>query len=358
MPTYVLEGGSSVHLPAKPLTLRVQGAGQGEIRLEAWRDGAVDPTAIKPMLGMLVLPRVTGPTEVRVVPARERTFPSGTVVALSAAIELHGDVDPERAVMHGVDLSGLAQRELLRVEPAGAELRLTALGVVVDTPLPPLATRARDLAREILGVERVPLGEATALQISVDASASMRPLIAEGSIGAAMEVILGVSRVTSSDQAVAVRIGAEQAKDISAESIAQLPRAVHDALLETPLLTGFRCGVAPGGSAAVGSDVAGTASPGARTTLCVVSDGVPADLPAADGVALVAVVAESSRQVLRAGAPTATAWVPVGEWGTRSAYDLLMANEPALRDTVRQLLRALLPGTSSLADRLESKDGR
>ncbi|MDO5498552.1 MAG: hypothetical protein Q4F67_02605, partial [Propionibacteriaceae bacterium] len=162
MPTYVLEGGSSATLPAKPLTLRLQGPGHGEIRLEARQDGVSDASALAPMPGMLVLPRVSGRIEVRALPLRDRTFPSGTVVSLSATIERHGDDDPERAIMQGIDLSGLAQRELLLVEPAGADLRLTALGVVVDVPLPPLAAKARDLARELLGVEHVGSGESSA----------------------------------------------------------------------------------------------------------------------------------------------------------------------------------------------------
>lgn len=344
MPTYVLEGGSSVTLPAKPLTLRVQGHRQADIRLEAWRDGAADPSAISPMPGMLVLPRVTASTEVRVVPAGTRTFGSGTVVALSAAIELHADADPERAVLHGVDLSGLAERELLRVDPAGAEIRLTALGVVADTPLPPLAARARDLARELLGVERLPAAEATDLHISVDASASMRALVVDGSVAAAADVVIGVSRVTSTDRQVSAAVGSERSWIVESESVAGLPRAVHDALAQAPLLTGFRCrgGWFPSADAT-------------RTTLCVVSDGVPANLPqstAAAGVALVAIAPPSSRDVLTARAPATTAWVPVAEWGARSAYDLLTGDESALRDTVTGLLRALVPEASPLHTRL------
>lgn len=343
MPTYVLEGGSSATLPAKPLTLRVQGPGQADIRLEARQNGVSDSTAISPMPGMLVLPRVTAPVEVRVVPLRERTFPSGTVVSLSAAIEVHGDVDPERAVMQGVDLSGLAQRELLRVEPAGAEVRLTALGVVVDAPLPPLAAKARDLARELLGVERVTGEDATDLVIRVDASASMRPLVADGSVGAVLEVLAGVSRVTSAERSVTAEIGSTELRPVSAESVAELPRAVHDALTELPLLTGFRTS---------GPDARPRPAPG-RTTLCVVSDGVPADLPTDRPVALTVLAAASTREVLTARAPAATAWAPVGEWGRQSAYTILMDDEPALRSAVAGLLRAMLPPESPARSRLE-----
>lgn len=340
MPTYVLEGGSSATLPAKPITLRVQGRGQGDIRLEARRDGAPDPTAMSPMPEMLVLPRVTAPVEIRVIPTRERTFPSSTVIALSAAVEVHGDPDPERAVMQGVDLSGLAERELLRIEPLGGAVRLTALGVVVDAPLPPLAARARDLARELLGVERVPAGDASALTIRVDASASMRPLIADGSVGAALEVLVGVSRVTSADSEVSAEIASTGPRAVRAESVAALPHAVHHALGELPLLTGFR---------SAGHDRTDGAG---RTTLCVVSDGVPADLPTDRPTALAVIASPSAREVLAARAPAATGWIPVADWGAQSAYTILSDDEPTLRDAVRDLLRAILPADSALQSRL------
>lgn len=341
MPTYVLEGGSSASLPAKPLTLRVQGPGQTDIRLEARQNGVPDPAAITPMAGMLVLPRVTAPIDVRVVPAKGAHFPSGTVVALSAAIELHGDLDPERAVMQGVDLSGLAQRELLRVEPAGSEIKLTAMGVVADTPLPPLAANARDAARELLGVERVPAGDASALRIAVDASASMRPLVTDGSVGAALELIIGVSRVTSAEHDVVAELGTDRPQPVTAGSVAELPRAVHDALAGLPLRTGFR----------TAGSRSGLGGYGTRTSLCVVSDGVPADLPAED-TALVVIATPGVREVLAPRAPATTAWVPVADWGATSVYQLLMEDAPALRDAVAALLRSLLPEGSAFQQRL------
>lgn len=337
MPTYVLEGGSSALLPAKPLTLRIQGAGQGEVRLEALRNGAPDPHAITPMTGMLVLPRVTEPIEVRVVPVRESTFPSGTVVALSAAIELHGDLDPERAVMQGIDLSGLARRELLRVESAGDQLKLTAMGVIVDSPLPPLAARARDVARELLGVERVPAAEAIGLRMRVDASASMRPLVTEGAVGAALEVLVGVSRVTSHDHPVSAELGTDRAAVVTSDSVGDLPRAVHEALGQLPLRTGFRS--------------RGSGNQGAQTALCVVSDGVPADL-GGDRTALVVLVTPSAEAVLAPRAPRTTAWLPLPEWGATSTYQQLMEGEDALRRAVAAVLQSVLPPDSTLQKQL------
>lgn len=350
MPTYVLEGGSSATLPAKPLTLRVQGQRQADVRLEARRGGVPDPTAITPMPGMLVLPRVSAPVEIRVLPARERTFGSGTVIALSAAIELRGDTDPERALMSGVDLSGLAQRELLLVEPVGGEVRLTALGVVADTPLPPLAARARDQARELLGMERLPSGMAMPLEVVVDASASMQALAWDGSVGAAMELILGVSRVTCGDESLTVEVATDRAVRVTAAAEAELPRAVHEAVLGVPLATGFR-------SRGSGQRSFAGGTPAAR---CVVSDGVPADLGEAEadrGLGLVVICTPSAREVLAARAPQTTAWVPVADRGTVSAYELLMDDEVALREAVSGMLRAVLPADSPLQSQLGNTVG-
>lgn len=345
MPTYVLEGGSSATLPAKPLTIRVQGQRQAEVRLEARRNGAPDPTAIS-RPGMLVLPRITGPVEVTAVPARDRAFGSGTVVTLSAATELRGDTDPERALMNGVDLSGLSRRDLLRIEPLAAELKLTALGVIEDTPLPPLAARARDLAREMLGMERVPSTAAKPLEVLVDASASMRPLALEGAVGAALEVVAGVSRVTAGDDSLIVGIATDRHTPVTSGSLVELPRAVHEAVLAAPLATGFRSRR----SASIPGD-------GARTARCVVSDGVPADLTLDSDrrPALVVICTPSTRQVLAARAPDNTSWVPVAEWDGVPAYQVLMENDAALRDAVTGLLRSLLPADSPLQSHLAGR---
>jgi hypothetical protein len=354
VPTYVLEGGSSATLPAKPLTIRVQGKRQAEVRLEALQDGVPVPDAIS-RPGMLLLPRVPAPVEIRVVPTRERTFGSGTVVALSAALEARADPDPERALMSGVDLSGLSQRALLRVEPRGSELKLTALGVVADTPLPALAARARDMARELLGMERVPSGAASPLEVLVDASASIRALALDGAVGAALEVVAGVSRVTSGDEPLTVAVATERATAVTADSIVDLPRAVHEAVLATPLATGFRSrGVAP----LAGRD--STSGPENTTARCVVTDGVPADLPpSAPGsrLALVVICTPNAREVLAARAPDTTAWIPVADWDNVPAYEALMADDRALRDAVTGMLRALLPADSPLQSRLSPTVG-
>ena len=352
MPTYVLEGGSSATLPAKPLTIRVQGQRQPEIRLEAVLDGEPDPNVIS-RPGMLLLPRVTAPVEIRVLPARGRTFGSGTVITVSAALEDRSDPDPERAVMSGVDLSGLSRRALLRVEPVDTGLQLTALGMIADTPLPALAARARDLGRELLGMERVPDALLSPLEVLVDASASLRGLALDGAVGAALEVVLGVSRVTAGEAPLSVAVGTDRTATVTADSAVDLPRAVHEAVLATPPATGFRSRGALPREAYEQHGTTGAAR-------CVVTDGVPADLPPTgpgSGQALVLLATPSARGVLASRAPDTTAWIPLADWGEAPTYERLLSDDGALREAVTGMLRALLPADSPLQSRLSPRVG-
>ncbi|MDO5498718.1 MAG: hypothetical protein Q4F67_03445, partial [Propionibacteriaceae bacterium] len=178
-----------------------------------------------------------------------------------------------------------------------------------------------------------------------DGSASIRPFVADGSVAAVVEVLAGVSRVTSPGRPVTAAAGGATARTVRTESVGALPREVHDLLSEMPLVTGFRT-------------ADGSQQPGqGRTVLCVVSDGVPADLPTDRPVALAVLAAPSARDVLAPGAPETTAWVPVGERGSQSAYSLLMDDEPALRDVVAGLLRAVLPAESTPRSRLAEPVG-
>lgn len=345
MPTYVLEGGSSVQLPSKPLTLRIQGSGGTRAKLVALTDGRPDPNAITPAPGMLVLPRVGDPVVVRALPEGAANFGSQAVVSLSAGIELHGDTDPERAVLTGVDLSGLAQRDLIEVARDGDRLRVTALGVIVDTPLPPLASRARDTAREILGAERIPSEEATELQLVFDASASMRQFLNDGSLGAAAEVYAGISRVTSAEAGLQVVIAADQWRtlpDVAAENLAT---TVVEAIAAHPIATGFRS--------------RGTVhSTRPQTVRCIISDGIPADMPIDDDltdghrIQLAVLAAPAAWEVMRHRMSGEVALIPTAEWGPSQLHQHLMTDDSALRGVVAGLLRGILPIDSPLQQRL------
>lgn len=336
MPTYVLEGGGRAKLPAKPLTLRVQAPEGTPPELAAFVGGQPDHRAITPMPGMLVLPRVESDTVVRVLPGTGDTFGSASVLSLSAAIEIHGDSDPERAVMSSIDVSGLSGRDLVTVRPAGSELEVVAMGLVADAPLPELAGRARDAARELLGTERVPDDLTVGLDLVVDTSASMRPHVLDGSVAAVVEVVAGVSRVVCGEHELTATLSSARAQRLPATAPDALPKTVHDALVAAPMTTGFRSrsGDSPSGSIA-----------------CVVSDAIPADLPA-EGAHLLALLPDSTAAVLAPRMPRPSTVVPVSEWGSESAYGLLTSDPQMLRRVVSTLLAGLLPADSELQRRL------
>lgn len=336
MPTYVLEGGGRAKLPAKPLTLRVQAPEGAPPKLAAFIGGQPDHRAITPMPGMLVLPRVEQETVVRVLPSSGETFGSASVLALSAAIEIHGDADPERAVMSSIDVSGLSGRDLVTVRAAGSEIEVEAMGLLADAPLPELAGRARDAARELLGVERVSGDQSVGMDLVVDASASMRLHVLDGSAAAVMEVIVGVSRVISGDREPKVTLSSARARQLPSIAPEALPQAVHDALVETRMTTGFRSSVD---------------NPDADSITCVVADAIPADLPT-ERTHLVALLPDSTAQVLAPRLPRSSTVVPVSEWGAESAYGLLSGDPQLLRRVVASLLAGLLPGDSPLQQRL------
>lgn len=336
MPTYVLEGGGRAKLPAKPLTLRVQAPEGTPPRLAAFIDGLPDHRAITPMPGMLVLPRVDSDTVVRVLPGTGDTFGSASVLALSAAIEIHGDSDPERAVMSSIDVSGLSGRDLVTVRPAGSELEVVAMGLVADAPLPELASKARDAARELLSTERVSGDLTVGLDLIVDTSASMRPHVLDGSVAAVVEVISGVSRVVCGEHELTAALSSARTHRLPATTPDALPKAVHDALISAPMTTGFRSQLenSPAGSIA-----------------CIVSDAIPADLPT-EGVHLLALLPDSAAAVLAPRLPKPSTVVPVSEWGSESAYGLLNDDPQALRRVVSTLLAGLLPADSALQQQL------
>lgn len=238
MPTYVLEGGAHAMLPAQPLTVRIRGA---QVQARARRtDGSDAAGVLNPGGGILVVPSLTDGIVVRVEPAAGADqFAPGSVLDISVAPESRAEIDPDQATVSGVDVSGLSGRDLLRMEPEGGRVRVTALGIRVDTPLPPLAAAVRDAARRLLRVEAVSDREAVGLQVVVDASASTRALAESGDVTAAMEVLLGLSRVISGDREFTALVGTTGHTPAPGEAVT-LPGTVTDLIVDGALRTGFR----------------------------------------------------------------------------------------------------------------------
>lgn len=296
MPTYVLEGGKSITLPNKPVSVRLQSSGAGAVRLEAEGEEH-EVRSIAPAPGLLVVPQVAGPVTVRAVPATGDRFGSGSVLNLVVGYESRQDLDPDRGVLNGLDVSGLRHRDVLLLEPAGERITVTVLGPpAAEAPLPPGAALARDTARELLGTDQLPSRQAVRAVVAVDVSASMRPLLADGSVAQVLDILAGVHRVVGRAESTSLRacLVAGQVRWLPPTPPERFAAETVAACAEVPLFTGFRA------AAAVAGPPAGLEGPPETPTITwLVTDGVPAEAAALAGTGahLVCLMPNSAREV-------------------------------------------------------------
>ena len=266
MTLYLLKGGEQVSLPTRPLVIRVQsptGAVSHRLRA-AVPPGAPAPVALE-RYGMLVLPRLSGPTTAQLIPAPGLDlFPPQSVLNVLVGPD-GGDPNADYAQLT-VDVSGLPVADLVTFVPAGPSIQVQALGRPKDPDLPPHAELARDVTRELLGRPTVSRDDAVDLVIGVDCSPSMRSYTGDGSLEATLEVFAGVASVLDPDAEVEGVLVGRQSMRLRPEAIDTFARSTTEAVGRQPLITGLR-------SATLGSPAAG-----ALTYL--VTDAVPADFVA------------------------------------------------------------------------------
>ncbi len=270
MPTHLLDGTTPVRLPRGPLAVSVRTSGSAA-RLDV--DGAPGTTVVRPAPHLVILPRLTGPVVLRIVPSDAGVFGPGSSVALTLGIEGSRGDDPEQAQLPAVDLTGLPHRDLLLVEPQHDALSVRVTTPIDDEALPGLVGLARAATRRVLGVDRVPPADAVHLTVSLDASASGRLLAASGATAAVTEVLLGMSRVLATEPpAVAVVAGDDLTWVPPAADLGQLARAAVDAVAAVPPTIGFRAAHPELRAAAHRRD----------GVTYVVTDGAPADAAGLD----------------------------------------------------------------------------
>lgn len=333
MPTYVLEGGSSITLPTKPVSIRLQSSRAGAVRLEAL--GADGPVrSIAPAPGMLVVPQVPGPVTVRAVPVDGGRFPSGSVLNLTVGYESRQDLDPDRGVLNGLDVSGLRHRDVVMLEPTGGRITVTVLGpAAAEEPLTPGAELARDAAREVLGTDQLPGRSAVTAVVAVDVSASMRSLHADGTVGQVLDILAGVHRVVGQPARHSLRgcLVAGQARWLPPAPPERFAQETAEAARDLPLSTGFRS------AAALESPPSETPTDSA-VLHWLVTDGAPADIAALQGrtdVHVVCLVPNSAREIpMGQGLPVTVVGLP----DTPGQTVALGQDAAAVREIVRSLV--------------------
>ncbi len=243
MTLYLLNGGESVPLPTRPIVVRVQSGGGpvGHRLVAAVPEGAPAPVALE-RHGMLVLPRLTAPTAVRLMPQPGLELFAGQTVLTVLVGPDGGDPDADYAQI-SVDVSGLPVADLLTLRPGAGSITVTALGRRKDPTLPPHAELARDVARELLGLAYVSADRAVDLVIGVDCSPSMRSYVGDGLLEAVLETFAGVASVIDPNGEVEGVLCGRQANRLAPDAIDTFAASTVKAVAARPLVTGLRSAV-------------------------------------------------------------------------------------------------------------------
>lgn len=224
MPIYVLgPRNRSVEIPDQALTVSVSGSVRGASLVIRASD---DQVTMQPNSHLAVLPRVSGPVSVTVVPAAGASlFAPGTQVSLAIGHDTATDLDPVQVLFDPVDVTGDSAVELARLIPHGAGVLVSA-AAGVDTPMSPLGSAARTSARRVLdGKRRAARGP---VLVALDTSASMLATFAGGGAAAAVDVIVGVAAAVGINDVSAIFVGAEPVP-VMCGTAAQLAAAVSHA---------------------------------------------------------------------------------------------------------------------------------
>ncbi|MFD6858145.1 hypothetical protein ACFWCF_12515 [Rhodococcus sp. NPDC060090] len=265
MPGYVLDGAGRVELPRQPLAVTVTALDVPVTVRAITTDGVDAPSVLYPKPGFVVLPRVDSEVVVVATPGNDLGFPQGTVLQATVAVDSSHSLDPDRAELTPLDVSGLHHVELATIAPAGQRLAVAARKTAVDVPLTDLGARARSAARGALGVDRLPENRQVRVEVDVDTTMSMLPLIEDGSIRDVVDLLTGVAAVIGRREELHVNLIGRGATTLPIVELRTAATQVQTSLDSAGLGIGFR-------SAAV--DRSHYTEP---TLVFIVTDGVPAD---------------------------------------------------------------------------------
>lgn len=324
MTTYLLREGHSVRVDAGPIAIRVQPVGAASVRFRVEVEGTHGPARTVRRPDQVIVPVVDQPVRVSLLPEDE-VFEPQSVVTVALGPDEPGGGDADRAVLDAIDLSGLSRREIVIMEPDAGRIKISTVGVVTDEALPPTAEMARDAARGLLGVPRLPVERRVLLEVGLDTSASMRRLPPDRLARSCLEILAGLSVVIATDQTVHGTLIGWEAVPVPAGPAAEFATSMITGLDDRPLDIGCRVDAL--------DPVATRSMPPARVARYLITDDVPAGRP---GFALpwVVVVGEAREPgELRDGATG----VPVPAEGQRLD-----------RDQVRRVVASLLTGARDL----------
>ena len=351
MPSYMITDGAVVTLSDRPLTVRLQ-MQAGAARLDAVVASGPLASAVRPRPDLLIVPRVTERTVIRLVPVGPELFPGGAVAHVSVGIDDARSADPERAVVPPLDLAGLAEREVLVLEPSDDGVQVRGAGLVPPPPrLGAAAEDTRVTTVGILGAQSVAPTSALHVVIAVDGSASFRRLAEDernedpSTVETAVAVLDGLASVLTTGMRRGAAVVGSSVLPVVLPPDEPAERAVMSALRSSPRSSGLRAG-APG--------LRGFAD--GNTMTFVVTDAVPADIGAfeaadeIDGEARhLVVVGSRSAWQLQTPPSTPHTFIETDPAG-RSLAAVFRSDPELLRRLVRSLLvGCFAPGTEAFA---------
>jgi len=269
MPTYVLEPNTPAKIDGdKPLRVQVHaGAITEEIVFSAVDlEGQDIVTVFRP--GTLVVPKLVGYGMISISLRGGRPFPAGTLLDLTVAYEAAPSADPLHMVAK-VNVSGVSRHTLLSLRRDGAAI-YARLEVEDDghDDLTGLAALAQFATREILGASVVDPTSAINVVVAVDGSASMLAPTKDGSVGALVNVLAGISAVVGKNKSVRAALVGTSVEWLEVGSRASLAEDVVRAQRSAALTVGFRSG----DRALVGH------LPSENTVTWVLTDALPSDI--------------------------------------------------------------------------------
>lgn len=324
MPGYVLDGAGRVDLPREPLAVTATALDVPVVLRVVTPAGADAASVVHPRPGFVVLPRVDSEVVVVATPGTRTGFPQGTILQTTIAVDSGQALDPDRAELTPLDVSGLHYVELAAITPSGDLLTVAARKTAVDVPLSDLGARARSAARGVLGVDRLPESSQMRVEVDIDTTMSMATLIDDGSVREVIDVLTGVVAVVAVGERLHVNLIGHTVRPVRISELRSAAGDVQEALDSAGLGIGF-C------SAAV--DRTGYRE---ATVVYTVTDGIPADQVAGGGAGV------RRRPIIlgaRAGSmSTAEDRVHADEW----------LDDPAeLFETVKSFVAGLVPPSNS-----------
>lgn len=203
MPIYLLGSRTpSVEVPNQTLSVAITGSvDEAELYVAAGAGQQV----VRVSAHHVCIPALAAEVTVGVKPVGADAFSHNTVIHLLIGPDSPGELDPVQVSFDPVNVSGCGAMALGVLTPRGGRIEVSARAIA-DVPLSRLASMARTAARRRAGNRMsAPRGS---LLIGVDTSASMSGAFADGSVSAAIDLLVGVADATGIREITATLVGA------------------------------------------------------------------------------------------------------------------------------------------------------